>query len=105
MAAKQLRAQYTQEFKLEVVRQVHAGQAQSAVAMAWWCRRPAAGLIFLSDRGAQYCSGEFQDTLKVRGICSSMSRKGNCRDNAPTQCFWSGLLVASVHEHKFATRE
>ena len=78
---------------------------KDALAMAWWRRRPAAGLIFHSDRGSQYCSGEFQGALKDWGMRSSMSRKGNCWDNAPTESFWGRLKTASVHGHKFATRE
>ena len=95
---------------------------KDALAMAWWRRRPAAGLIFHSDRGSQYCSGDFQAALKGWGMRSSMSRKGNCweykrsavsrpqgegeaRHNAPTESFWGRLKTASVHGHKFATRE
>ncbi|MDB5744940.1 MAG: transposase [Polaromonas sp.] len=63
---------------------------RDALAMAWFCRRPAAGVIFHSDRGSQYCSHEFQDSLKTWGMRSSMSRKENCWDNwdnSPTQSF------------------
>ena len=56
---------------------MHTSLVKDALAMAWWRRRPAPGLIFHSDRGSQYCSHEFQDTLKDWGIRSSMSRKGN----------------------------
>ena len=73
--------------------------------MAWWRRRPTAGAIFHSDRGSQYCSHEFQQALKGWGIRSSMSRKGNCWDNAAAESFWGRLKAASVHGHKFATRE
>jgi transposase InsO family protein len=62
-------------------------------------------LLFHSDRGSQYCSHEFQDALKDWGMRSSMSRKGNCWDNAPTESFWGRLKTASVHSHKFATRK
>lgn len=58
---------------------------KDALLMACFRRRPAAGLIFHSDRVSQYCSQDFQDTLTAWGICSSMSRKGNCWDNAPTE--------------------
>jgi putative transposase len=54
-----------------------------ALKMAWFRRHPAPGLIFHSDRGSQYCGHEFQDTLKGYKMESSMSRKGNCWDNAP----------------------
>jgi transposase InsO family protein len=78
---------------------------KDALAMASWRRRPAAGLIFHSARGIQYCSGELQPALRSRGMRSSMSRKGNCWSNAPTESFWGRLKTACVHGHKFATRE
>jgi transposase InsO family protein len=53
-----------------------------ALRMAWFRRRPEAGLIVHSDRGSQYCSTEFQALLKSYGMQSSMSRKGNCWDKA-----------------------
>ncbi len=52
-----------------------------ALRMAWFRRRPDAGVIVHSDRGSQYCSGLFQDTLKAYGMRSSMSRRGDCWDN------------------------
>ncbi|WP_155754012.1 IS3 family transposase [Burkholderia vietnamiensis] len=84
---------------------MQASLVKDALAMAWWRRRPPPGVIFHSDRGSQYCSHEFQDALKGWGMRSSMSRKGNCWDNAPTESFWGRLKTASVHGHKFATRE
>ncbi|HAF54770.1 MAG TPA: IS3 family transposase [Thauera sp.] len=84
---------------------MQASLVKDALAMAWWRRRPPPGLIFHSDRGSQYCSHEFQDALKDWGMRSSMSRKGNCWDNAPTESFWGRLKTASVHGCKFATRE
>ena len=77
---------------------------KDALLMACWRRRPAKGLIFHSDRGSQYCSDDFQRTLKQWGIVSSMSRKGNCWDNAPTESLWGHLKTACVHGRKFATR-
>ncbi len=84
---------------------MQASLVKDALAMAWWRRRPPPGLIFHSDRGSQYCSHEFQDALKGWGMRSSMSRKGNCWDNAPTESFWGRLKTAGVHGCKFATRE
>jgi len=84
---------------------MQASLVKDALAMAWFRRRPAAGLILHSDRGSQYCSSEFQDALKGWSMRSSMSRKGNCWDNAPTESFWGRLKAASVHGQKFATRE
>jgi transposase InsO family protein len=73
--------------------------------MARFRRLPVAGLIFHSDRGSQYCSHEFQNALKGWGMRSSMSRKGNCWDNAPTESFWGRLKTASLYGKKFATRQ
>jgi len=76
---------------------------QDAMLMACFRRRPPAGLVFHSDRGSQYCSEAFQVTLKAWGILSSMSRKGNCWDNAPTESLWGRLKTACVHGRRFAT--
>ena len=78
---------------------------KDALLMACFRRRPPAGLIFHSDRGSQYCSQDFQDTLAAWDIRSSMSRKGNCWDNAPTESLWGRLKTACVHGQRFATRE
>lgn len=78
---------------------------KDALAMAQWRRRPAPGMIFHSDRGSQYCSHEFQGALKKWKMRSSMSRKGNCWDNSPTESLWGRLKAACVHGQKFATRE
>ncbi|AOK16759.1 integrase [Burkholderia cepacia] len=75
-----------------------------ALRMAWFRRRPDAGVIVHSDRGSQYCSGLFQDTLKAYGMRSSMSRRGDCWDNAPTESLWGSLKVARLHGRHFATR-
>jgi putative transposase len=62
------------------------------------------GSLFHSDQGSRYCSREFQAALKAYGMRSSMSRKGDCWDNAPTESLWGRLKVARAHGHKFATR-
>lgn len=75
-----------------------------ALRMAWFRRKPTPGLIFHSDRGSQYCSHAFQGALKDYGMTSSMSRKGNCWDNAPTESLWGRLKVARLHGKTFATQ-
>jgi putative transposase len=75
-----------------------------AVRMAWFRRRPPAGLIFHSDRGSQYCSHDFRRLLASYGMRSSMSRKGNCWDNAPTESLWGSLKVGRLHGMRFETR-
>lgn len=75
-----------------------------ALRMAWFRRRPEAGLVFHADRGSQYCSAEFQKALQDWGMRSSMSRKGNCWDNAPTESLWGSLKVGRLHGRRFETR-
>ncbi len=75
-----------------------------ALRMARFRRHPNKGLIFHSDRGSQYCSAEFQTGLKGYGMRSSMSLKGDCRDNAPTEILWGSLKAPRWHGRRFETR-
>jgi putative transposase len=61
---------------------------EDALRMAIWHRRPKPGTIFHSDRGSQYCSLDFQKLLKGQKLISSMSRKGDCWDNAVVESFF-----------------
>lgn len=72
--------------------------------MAWFRRRPAQGLIFHSDRGGQYASEDFSRQLSAFGMKASMSRKGDCWDNAVTETLFGSLKVERLHEMCFATR-
>ena len=83
---------------------MQASLVSDALRMAWFRRRPEPGLIFHSDRGSQYCSHEFQNALKEYGMKSSMSRKGDCWDNAPTESLWGRLKVGRLYGRRFATR-
>jgi putative transposase len=76
-----------------------------ALTMAWFRRHPAAGLIHHSDRGSQYASEAFQKSLVRYGMVCSMSRKGNCWDNAPAESFFNSLKNERVHGTRYATRE
>ena len=76
-----------------------------ALLMAIWRRRPVLGLIFHSDRGSQYCSHAFQKMLKTHGMVSSMSRKGNCWDNAVAESFFGSLKTERVFSSNYTTRE
>jgi len=68
-------------------------------------KRPPEGLIHHSDRGSQYCSHEYSKLLEHHGIKASMSRKGNCYDNAPMESFWGTLKNELVYNRRFKTRE
>jgi putative transposase len=76
-----------------------------ALEMAWYQRRPnkKAGLIFHSDRGSQYASDDFRQLLEEYGITPSMSRKGNCWDNACSETLFGSLKVERLHGQRFAT--
>ena len=76
----------------------------SALAMAIQKRHPEAGLLCQSDRGSQYASHDYQKALQKIGAVCSMSRTGNCWDNAPTESFFSSLKRECVYRHRFATR-
>jgi putative transposase len=77
----------------------------SALTMAIQRQRPQPGLIHHSDRGSQYASGDYQKALAATSITSSMSRKGNCWDNAPMESFFHTLKTELVHHRAYATRE
>jgi transposase InsO family protein len=68
-------------------------------------KRPAKGLIHHSDRGSQYCSYEYRNILERFGLKASMSRKGNCYDNAPMESFWGTLKQELVHHRRYRTRQ
>ncbi len=67
-------------------------------------KRPSHGLIHHSDRGSQYCSHEYRNILEQFGLKASMSRKGNCFDNAPMESFWGTLKQELVHHRRYRTR-
>ncbi len=75
-----------------------------ALTMAIWLRRPKAGLIHHSDRGSQYASHAFRRLLKAHGILGSMSRKGDCWDNAVVESFFGSLKQERVHWRHYQTR-
>jgi transposase InsO family protein len=82
-----------------------ADLVMDALQMARWRRRPGKGLLVHSDRGSQYASGRFQALLKDQGYVCSMSRKGNCWDNAPAESFFHTLKTELIHHRRFETRE
>jgi len=77
----------------------------NALDMALKGRQPPRGLLHHSDRGSQYASTDYQQALAARGIECSMSRKGNCWDNAVVESFFSTLKQELVYTTDFATHE
>ena len=79
--------------------------AIKALDMAVTHREPDEGLVFHSDRGVQYASKDFREKLKSYKMIQSMSRKGNCWDNACAESFFSTLKIEEVFQKKYKTRE
>jgi putative transposase len=76
-----------------------------ALLMAIWKRKPQKGLIWHTDRGSQYASDSHLKIINQHHISQSMSRKGDCWDNAVAESFFHSLKTELTHQHKFKTRE
>jgi len=74
-----------------------------ALAMALLHRCPPAKLLFHTDRGVQYASGDYRRALGEAGLIASMSRRGNCYDNATMESFWATLKLELVYRSCFET--
>ena len=83
---------------------LRAGLCIDALVMALHRCRPPEGLIHHSDRGVQYACGPYREVLERHGITQSMSRKGNCLDNAPMESFVASLKKEHVHQACYRTR-
>jgi transposase InsO family protein len=76
-----------------------------ALMMAWFRRRPEPGVMHHSDRGSQYASHAFQNKLKELGMICSMSRKGNCWDNAPSESWFNSFKNERYHGIHYETHD
>jgi putative transposase len=85
--------------------QLTATLAIEALQMAIRHRKPEAGTLYHSDRGVQYAAKEYQRVLNEHEIVCSMSRKGNCWDNACVESFFSTLKVECVYQQRYRTRD
>lgn len=84
---------------------LHAEGALEALRMAINRQWPPPGLIHHSDRGIQYASEAYRRALATANITPSMSRKGNCWDNAPMESFFHTLKTERVHHREYTTRD
>lgn len=82
-----------------------ASLVNQALLLAIWRRKPKRGLLWHTDRGSQYAADSHRALLKEHGIVQSMSRKGNCWDNAVAESFFHTLKIELVHQCQFTTRE
>jgi putative transposase len=81
------------------------GLVSQSLFRAAAAKRPGKGLIHHSDRGSHYCSPSYREMLDQFGMKASMSRKGNCYDNAPMESFWGTLKQELVHHRRYRTRQ
>jgi putative transposase len=84
---------------------LRAGLCVGALVMAIQRHRPPRGLVHHGDRGVQYASEPYRAVLERHGITQSMSRRGNCLDDAPMESFFASLKAEHVHQVRFRTRE
>jgi putative transposase len=85
--------------------QMTTSLVSDALKMAWWRCQRVRGVIVHSDRGSQYCSHEYQAQLKRYGMICSMSKRGDCYDNAMMESWNHTFKVEAIHGERFATRE
>ena len=81
------------------------GLVITALTMALQTRKPPKGLLHHSDRGSQHASKDYQQLLKDNQICCSMSRKGNCYDNAVMESFFATLKQELVYHRLYQNRK
>lgn len=81
------------------------GLVSQSLFRAVAAHHPPHGLIHHSDRGSQYCSSEYQKLLTQFGMKASMSRRGNCYDNAPMESFWGTLKNELIYHYRYRTRK
>ena len=79
--------------------------AIGALLMAVWRRKPEQTVIVHSDQGSQFTSHDWQSFLKAHNLCSSMSRRGNCHDNAVAESFFQLLKRERIRQKTYSTRD
>jgi transposase InsO family protein len=84
---------------------MRASLCVQALQMAFWRTRPEPGLLHHSDRGSQYASAEYRGQLEAMAMRQSMSRKGNCWDNSPTERVFRSLKHEQLNYERFETRD
>jgi putative transposase len=84
---------------------MHAKMVTDALLMALWRRGRPSELLHHSDQGSQYTSDDFQSLLKAQGITCSMSRRGDCWDNAAMESFFSSLKTERLSRKVYRTRD
>lgn len=84
---------------------LHSDLVNEALLMALWKRKPKPGLVWHTDRGSQYASEEHRKILTDHGVKQSMSRKGDCWDNAVAESFFHTIKTESINHYKFKNQK
>ena len=84
---------------------IHTDLVLKALLMAIWRRRPGRGVLVHSDQGSQYTAGDWQHFMREHGMVCSMSRRGNCHDNAVAESFFQLLKRERIKRQIYPTRE
>ena len=84
---------------------LHTDVVLQALMMAVWRRKPPPGLLVHSDQGTQFTGHDWLDFLKAHGLVSSMSRRGNCHDNAVAESFFQLLKRERIRRRIYTTRD
>ena len=84
--------------------QIDQALTQRALSMALKARGPQPGLLHHTDRGSQYAANDYRAMLNERGLIGSMSRRGNCWDNAVAESFFATLKAELIQPSIFSTR-
>ena len=84
---------------------MHTNMFIKALDMAYKSRKPGSGVIFHSERGAQYASYDFRERLNKYKMIQSMSRKGDCWDNAVAESFFHTLKIEEINDSCIKTKE
>ena len=88
-----------------VAERMNASLVRNALVMALWRRKKPKGVIVHSDRGSQYCSKEYQRLIEANELICSMSKKGDCYDNAAMESWNHSFKVEAIHGERFISRE
>lgn len=89
---------------LAMAEHMESSLVEAALAQALRLRRPVVGCVHHTDRGSQYASGTYREQVGAAGLLASMSRAGNCYDNAAMESFWSRLKTELVQRREFTSR-
>ena len=94
------RSLFTQSFGYEIASHMRSELPELALKRALWSRKPPKGITIHTDQGSQFISDNYRSLLQAWGINQSMSRRGNCWDNAVIESFFKTFKTETIYQHK-----